>query len=209
MMRNLSQRQSEILEALRINALALEEIAEALHVSRTAAQKHLEKLLHAGLAQEERQEKTAGRPRIVYCLTDKGRELFPRRYSWFTDHFLSTLKKDMGPQKTVELMHSLARDMGKSDAVKLAGQSLSEKTAAIVAVMNEIGYEARAEEMKSKTEAEISACNCVYHHLAKNHKEVCEFDIELLKTLSGADVELTECIVRGGQLCRFKINTTK
>ncbi|MEZ5918752.1 MAG: ArsR family transcriptional regulator [Alphaproteobacteria bacterium] len=211
MMLNLSTRQSVFLEAMRGQALALDDIAESLEISRPAAQKHLEKLLHAGLAKEDRQEKTAGRPKIVYSLTDKGLELFPRRYSWFTNHFFAALKRDMGADKIIELMRNLARDVGKDSAAQCRGRTLPEKTEAITDIMNEIGYQATANisDNANTNETEISASNCVYHHLAEQHKEICEFDVELIKTLSGAEVELAECMVRGGKLCRFKIRAAK
>lgn len=190
---------------MRGQALALDDLAESLEISRPAAQKHLEKLLRAGLVCEERQEKTAGRPRLVYGLTDQGRELFPRRYSWFTDHFLAALKKDMGRERVVGLMKGLARDMTRDDAERLKGKPSGEKMQEIVAVMNEIGYEARVESVGEQGESEILACNCVYHHLAKNHDEICAFDTELLRNLSGRDVELAECMVKGGKVCRFRI----
>jgi predicted ArsR family transcriptional regulator len=50
----------------------------------------------------------------------------------------------------------------------------------------------------------IEAKNCVYHELARAHPEVCQFDLELLSRFMGMDVTQEECMLRGGQSCRFR-----
>ena len=49
------------------------------------------------------------------------------------------------------------------------------------------------------------ARNCVYHHLAAEHPEVCELDLALLSSLLGGKIEHVECMVRGGGSCRFRL----
>ncbi|MCK7509177.1 MAG: hypothetical protein MZV70_37470 [Desulfobacterales bacterium] len=49
----------------------------------------------------------------------------------------------------------------------------------------------------------IEASNCVFHHLAAQYPEVCRFDLALLAAFVGTPVEHQECVVRGGQVCRF------
>ena len=56
--------------------------------------------------------------------------------------------------------------------------------------------------------AEVRAFNCVYHHLAQDHPQVCEFDLELMARVSGRRVDHVECMVRGGQCCRFRLTGT-
>jgi predicted ArsR family transcriptional regulator len=68
--------------------------------------------------------------------------------------------------------------------------------------MTELGYEAQA--TQDKRQPAIEACNCLYHHVAAVHPEVCEFDLALLRGVTGADVEHEECMVRGGSVCRFR-----
>ena len=51
----------------------------------------------------------------------------------------------------------------------------------------------------------IDARNCVYHHLAAEHPEVCELDLALLSSLLGGKIEHVECMVRGGASCRFRL----
>lgn len=69
--------------------------------------------------------------------------------------------------------------------------------------MNELAYQARCIEDGSRIEAK----NCVYHDLAHEFPEVCQFDLQLLAELMGRDftqVEHEECMARGGNACRFR-----
>ena len=43
------------------------------------------------------------------------------------------------------------------------------------------------------------------HGLASQHPQVCKFDLAYMEAVSGRRVHHMECIVRGGQVCRFKL----
>ena len=72
--------------------------------------------------------------------------------------------------------------------------------------MNQYGYEASTTSPAKHQLPVIEAKNCVYHDLAKQFPEVCEFDLGLLSETLQAEVDHQECIVRGGGVCRFKFN---
>jgi predicted ArsR family transcriptional regulator len=80
--------------------------------------------------------------------------------------------------------------------------------AKIVQHMNQAGYEAEVF-FRSSGDQEIVAHNCVFHRLAAAHPVVCELDLALIGALGGAEVEHTECMVRGGNVCRFKLRPTE
>ena len=70
--------------------------------------------------------------------------------------------------------------------------------------MRELGYQARTAIDQPGALPLIDARNCVYHHLAREHREVCDFDLALLSTLLDSDIEHVECMLRGGVACRFR-----
>ncbi len=200
MLNTLTGRQVEILHAMRSDGIALEDIAALLNVSRQAAQKHLDHLLQAGLAAPSETKQTGGRPRQLYHLTPQGQELFPRQYAWFTEVLIGFLKEAQGSEALSTLLRQLAKTLAVEESAVLSRYSRKERIEAITHFMNRLGYAARVEGA-----SEIVATNCVYHHVAKAHPEICGFDIQLLETLSGEKVEHTECMVRGGSCCRFKL----
>ncbi|MCC6915673.1 methanogen output domain 1-containing protein, partial [Nitrosomonas sp.] len=86
--------------------------------------------------------------------------------------------------------------------------SRNDKLQEAITIMSELGYDTELRQL-SENQAEIVAKNCVYQELAQQHHEFCQLDISFLQHLLQADIEHTECIVRGGKHCRFKITGTK
>jgi predicted ArsR family transcriptional regulator len=41
--------------------------------------------------------------------------------------------------------------------------------------------------------------------LARQHPQVCKFDLAYMEAASGRRIHHMECIVRGGHVCRFKV----
>jgi DeoR family transcriptional regulator, suf operon transcriptional repressor len=197
----LTARQIEILHAMRAEGVSVEDISEALAISRQAAQKHLACLLQDSLVEPGPCERTSGRPRQLYVLTPEGRELFPRQYAWFLELLVGALKADMGSASVTIMLQNLARQLAQSECAHITAKPARERLAAIAHFMSQLGYEASA-----KKKDEITATNCVYHHLAQVHPEVCAFDIALLESLTGGRIAHAECIVRGGKVCRFKVS---
>jgi len=70
--------------------------------------------------------------------------------------------------------------------------------------MKEVGYESQVF-FRSGGPAQIIAHNCVFHQLAEAHPEVCELDLALIGSLGGGDMQHLECMLRGGQVCRFQL----
>jgi len=52
-------------------------------------------------------------------------------------------------------------------------------------------------------EEDIVAKNCVFHKLASECDEVCLFDISLMTSLLDSKIDHKECMVKGGDACRF------
>ncbi len=66
-----------------------------------------------------------------------------------------------------------------------------------------LGYEAIP--ARHGDDWQVEAFNCVFHGLAKQHPQVCKFDLAYMEAATGKRVHHMECIVRGGHVCRFKL----
>lgn len=86
---------------------------------------------------------------------------------------------------------------------QVRGKTLAERAGSAAELLSRLGYAARVE--ADGQEVSIAAVNCVYHHLARQFPEVCTMDIDLLEQLLGVPVAHTECMVRGGACCRFRV----
>jgi predicted ArsR family transcriptional regulator len=206
MQRSVTSRQQQLLKIMLNSrqALSIDELASALEISRTAVQQHITVLQRDGYIEHAQSLKTAGRPIQTFVLTECGVHLFTKQYSWFSGLLLDELKQQLGSDGLRQYLHTLGLRQGEQLRSQLDGLSGAERLAAIANMMQEMGYEASTQEPDEGQLPIINACNCVYHDLAKQFPEVCQFDNALLATLSGQQVDLIECIAEGGCACRFK-----
>ena len=73
------------------------------------------------------------------------------------------------------------------------------------AAETDAGVDAMAAAARHGDDWQVEAFNCVFHGLAKQHPQVCKFDLAYMEAATGRRVHHMECIVRGGNVCRFKI----
>ena len=199
-------RQRELLEKLLFKkiGLTIDDLAKELRISRNAVQQHTLALEKGGYIAKGKLTSTGGRPSQVYVLSEKGVDLFPKQYSWFSELLLGSLKSQLGTEGLEIKMDEIAKNLAESLKPKLAGMSLSEKIIEVSRIMQELGFETEVDEGEGLPA--IVAHNCVYHHLAKEFEEVCQLDRSLLESLLDREINHEECIIKGGEVCKFKIN---
>ncbi|WP_223529944.1 helix-turn-helix transcriptional regulator [Pseudomonas sp. BF-B-26] len=203
MLEGLGRTQQDLLNALLHHAggMSIDELADHLSVTRTAVRQHLAALERDALVLRGETRPTGRRPEQLYRLTDHAREQFPRQYQMLASVLIEEVADIIGP----DALASLMRSMGRKLALDREPQVVDE--ARIVQHMNQAGYEAEVF-FRSSDDKEIVAHNCVFHRLAAAHPVVCELDLALIGALGGGEVDHTECMVRGGYVCRFKLRPT-
>jgi DeoR family transcriptional regulator, suf operon transcriptional repressor len=185
--------------------MTVDELADAVGISRTAVNQHLMSLECDGYIRKDSVRKTGGRPGRVYVLTDHGANLFPKKYSWFSRLLIQTLRDQMGQERLSEYMYDLGVQTSADCIPRLVGKTRAERVVEIVKIMNEAGFAARTIAPDRPDRFPRVECkNCVYHDLSKDYPEVCRFDLGFLSGLMGADVDHQECMQRGGEACRFR-----
>ena len=207
MLEILGSRQQELLRLLQKNkgGLTLEELSEFLNISRNAVRQHVAALENDGIVTPGITRPSGGRPEQLYILTDKGKEFFPRNYSWFAQLLVESISQESGK---AALRAKLAT-MGTSVAQQLLSQNSGLKTGAqkvekISEIMESLGYIARSDTTDAGS-ATIEADNCIFHNLAMKNPEICQFDLALLSTFTNSEVNPEECMATGGHVCRFKL----
>lgn len=206
----LGERQQSLLTALlhHRTGLTVEELSGQLTISRNAVNQHLTYLSGSGFIQSSLQESTGGRPGKIYTLTPDGLELFQRRYSFLAKLLLSWINQNMGEEELRACLTELGEEMAGGFEYRITQHpAYNDRLQEAVAIMSELGYDTRINQT-SENEVEIIANNCVFQELAQQHEEFCKLDISFLTNLLKTDIEHTECIVRNGKYCRFKITNT-
>ncbi len=204
----ISPRQHQILELLLNNrtGLSINEIANALRISRNAVQQHFSTLERDGYIQQGEAKKTAGRPVRLFELTEVGVNFFPKQYAWFSELILADLKKQMGSEAFKSYLQKLGNTLSQSLLPEFEGKGIEERIAQLIKIMWDLGYQATYTETKDSDTQYIEARNCIYHDLAQKYDEVCELDKALISQLLNKEIELVECMAKKGHICKFKIN---
>ncbi|HNP37110.1 MAG TPA: HTH domain-containing protein [Woeseiaceae bacterium] len=185
--------------------LGVDDLADALKISRSAVHQHLTALERDGYVDKEVRASSGGRPGNTWYLNERGVHLFPKQYALFSDLLIQSLKDKLGSEELIAMLRNLGENLAKDQASNLHGKSVKEQIESVAEIMREFGYQARTVPDPEAELPLIDARNCIYHHLAREHSEVCELDLALLSTLLDADIEHVECMVRGGSACRFRV----
>jgi predicted ArsR family transcriptional regulator len=205
MLELLGRRQKDLLQLLlrHKDGLTVDELGTGLEVTRNAVRQHLAALVRDGLVETGASKATGGRPTQLYVLSAQGRELFPRQYSWLAQLMLDSVRQEAGGDG---LKQRLAR-MGATVGTQLRAQypllkTRQDRVLKLAELMEQLGYSTGGTSVLEP--GVIAADNCVFHDLARQDPDVCQFDLALLGAFTEAKTDLTECMARGGHVCRFK-----
>ncbi|MBU6429763.1 MAG: HTH domain-containing protein [Cyanobacteria bacterium REEB65] len=209
MLRLLGPRQEALLHLLLRHpaGLMVEDLAECLSITRTAVRQHLAVLERDGFVVRAEFRPTGGRPGQLYRLSDAGRALFPKRYSWFSALVLEAIRSERGSAGLTTWLAGIAKTLVPGMRSRVAGASLPERMEQAASLLGELGYEAEYEtEAEPETGIQVAtivATNCPYHDLAQEFPEVCALDLTILEDLVAAPIDHESCMAKGDSCCRF------
>ena len=181
--------------------MTIDELAASLGISRSAVQQHLALLEREGLVGSAVRRRPMGRPNRIFYLTDAGYESFPRRYDLLSIRTLQAMRDLRGEEELDRLFDAVAARLAGELLPRVQAAPPSGRADAVIALMNELGYDASTCEDGQA----IRAVNCIYHHLASGTRAVCRFDVRLLSRLLERDVQHAACMVDGAPHCLFRI----
>lgn len=196
--------QRGLLQALLHNkeGLTVDALTGTLNVSRNAVRQHLTALERDGVVAKGPTQPSGGRPEQLYRITQRGQEMFPRQYSWFSEMLMATLNATLGEASATERLEEMGRSAGRSISERQpVAASRADRVAVAAKAMGTLGYEAKVAEGNA---LEIEAQNCVFHQLAIKYPQICKFDLALLSTATGQGVEHRACMARGDSKCCFR-----
>jgi DeoR family suf operon transcriptional repressor len=220
-----------ILELLLDGPKSAGEIADILHIQKSAARVHLESLQPEQHVRARFKIERLGRPKKVYELTDSGRELFPRKYDLMLNLLLNKIaEKEGGQEEVKKLVESIADGIAADIKNKIeknnSSGSLEDALKTLNSASNEMGfvssiskqYEGKDnDDKRGSTDIVFSlqSKNCILHKVAvENQNAICHglHDRIIQKSLGGksnVNVELKECMAFGSAYCQHIITSKK
>lgn len=186
------------------SGLTIEQIGDNLDITRTAVTQHLNALMRYGYVSREMTVATGGRPGAVFALTERGTQLFPKKYDVISLKALEALIEAVGEEKATVFLEKVGRGLGQSLGKTLDALSLDDRVPEIAEAMEEFGFDAHVARDALNAVPEIKAYNCIYHSLAQARPEICALDLAFLREASGADIDHAACMAKGANECRFR-----
>jgi len=184
--------------------LAIDELSRELSITSMGIRQHLLSLERRGLLEYITKRQGIGRPAFLYKLTKKADALFPKEYDKFIVNLFRDIEKNDGREKIEEILRWRKSRLIKETKEALADKkSIHDRLHGLKDILEADGY--LAELSESNTHFTLKLFNCPIFKLASEFKEVCRYDLQILKELIGKELSREECIADGNPSCTYKI----
>lgn len=185
------------------NQATVDSLAKIANVSPVTVRHHLNGLQADGLLVVERVRRKVGRPYYSYSLSEKGHELFPKRYARLSSRLLEELKERFPAGVIVELFNGVVQRLVEDHRPSFEHLDFEGRLTYLVGLLEEEGFLARWE--KTDTGYQIIEYSCPYISVGQAHTEVCTFDKTLILSVLGTPAQQHSCMLEGDSCCQFTI----
>lgn len=192
----------EILQLLKRRGRAtVDELSKALNMTLMGVRLHLVVLDRDGYVKRTTVREKPGRPALVYSLTPKAEEIFPKRYDLLAEKLLDSLQDRGGTSLAGAVLASAARSMATTLMDKVDGATLEQRVESVSRILDQFGSFASWERVEDGFL--LHHYNCLFYSVAQQNREVCSVDQLFLKEMLGVEVEQRGSLLDGAGRCSF------
>jgi len=184
-------------------ALSIKAIEAALGVTTTAVRQQLTALMMADIIATETVREKRGRPHAVYRLTEKGQALFAGGYEAMAVVLLEEVLNLSDVEMMQHLLHRVSARLGKQYAEQMPGIGVADRLQQLVTWLDGHGISSRLDEQSDAFV--LTEYGCPYYGLAREHREVCDVEIEAMELALGSSVTLCHSQLDGHHGCQFQV----
>lgn len=201
----LKQSRSAIIGLLKENgSLSVEQLAEALGVTKVCVRRHLSLLESDGLIYYDEERHERGRPRYIYHLTRKAQCLFPQRYDELALDLLGQVARRYGSMALEGLLAARADELIGELESELAGETFDDQVRTLARVMSGRGFLAEARRLRDGS-YRMRQRHCPTESVAIKYPQICEQELRVYRESLQCEV-VRECrIADGDRVCEFRI----
>lgn len=194
----------KILELLKKETnLTVGELSTSLGITEMAIRKHLHILERDSFLVINEVRQPMGRPILVYSLSLKAEELFPKSYENLTVEFLHDLKELHGEGMIDYLLEKRRERLQNSYIQNMQNKNFEEKIEELKNIQIKKGYMADVTKIDNET-YELVEYNCPIFTVAKEYKKACSCETEMFKEVLGtSNVKRLTCKADNDEHCRF------
>jgi predicted ArsR family transcriptional regulator len=184
-------------------ALSIKDIEAMLGVTATAIRQQLGPLMAAGLVTAVTIREKRGRPHALYNLSDKGHEFFARGAEDLALVLLEEVLQLAEPETIRHLLQRVSTRLGQQYAEHMHSADLAARLQALVDWLDVHGITSKLDEHSDAFV--LTEYACPYYGLAREHREVCDMEIEAMGLALGSPVVLSQSQLDGHHGCQFQV----
>ncbi|PKN90943.1 MAG: hypothetical protein CVU44_21795 [Chloroflexi bacterium HGW-Chloroflexi-6] len=193
-----------ILETLlRSPRSTINDLADAVGINPISVRHHLTNLQMEAMVEADEERHGVGRPRLVYFLTENGKEHFPTRYLRLTTRLLTQMKEKLPGAVVGELFREVASGLADQHEEQLRGLGVEERLDMVKVLLAEEGFVVEWE--RKGDEYHIHEITCPYLQVGQAHPEVCAVDQTLISRMLSVPANKIQCILSGAAHCTYVV----
>lgn len=186
----------------------VEDLAELANVSPVTVRHHLNALLAEGTIESNTVRRKVGRPYYVYSLSERGQELFPKRYVRLTSRLLDEMKDRLPSDVVNEIFDGVVNNVLDEHRGEFERLLFEERLDYLVKLLSEEGFLSTWEKVSDGT-YQLIEYSCPYLSIGSTHIEVCSLDRKIMHGVLELPVHQDSCMLHGSDCCRFTFSVTR
>jgi predicted ArsR family transcriptional regulator len=189
----------------------VDDISKSLSLAPTSIRQHLAALERDQLIKSITIRHGAGRPKILYSLTELANNLFPKRYDFLLSMILNEIERIDGPEKVDLIFDNIAERIYALCKYELEDKTLDEKVDTMTSLVRAWGSMAEWEKIDDYSYV-IREYNCDFYNSILKYNLLSKFALKILhKILESAELD---CKIEtnkssGVDFCSFYIKCSK
>lgn len=158
----------------------VDDISSCLDLASTSVRQHLAGLERDQLIKTITVKQGAGRPKILYTLTDLANNLFPKRYDFMLSMILAEIERIDGPEKIDLIFDNIAERIYYICQHALENKTFEEKLETMTSLVRAWGSMAEFEKI-SDNEFVIREYNCDFYNSVLQYNLLTKFALKMLQ----------------------------
>ncbi len=195
-----------ILSLLKRNeSQSMDQIANALGITKMAVFKHMSRLEESGLVERVTARRSVGRPVSLFHLTESGKDHFRSSYASMMRSLIDYMVEKGQRSFLLDFMKERYAEIQKEYYANLGHGSLEERVQMLAKIRDREGYMAESRKDPSG-HFELVEYNCPIYQIAQIMGEACDLENMLFRSVLDVTVESTHRQVSGERFCRFIVH---
>lgn len=185
--------------------MTVQALCDLLGITAMAVRRHLQVLQNDGLIESRMERQSRGRPTYKYKLSAKAESLFPSGFQTLAMDLLDAVYDQSGHKGVMDLLTARNKKRMLRLKERVQGKELRDRVSEVSKIFSEDGY------MTEWTELEngnffIAQQHCALHDVAKQYRQVCALEPQLMESLLGVKVTREKYIMKDDPVCGYLVH---